>query len=122
MHGFVHNEIATPNSTSLYFVRQSHELLFAWVNLPQNILQRLDAGEIIIGDGGYAFALEKRGYVKAGPWTPEAAAEHPEAGSLPLSTDDGPEPHGTLGTPIKRSPKFQQTQTNKLAVVGECLT
>ena len=26
------------------------------------------------------FALEKRGYVKAGPWTPEAATEHPEAG------------------------------------------
>lgn len=26
------------------------------------------------------FALEKRGYVKAGPWTPEAAFTHPEAG------------------------------------------
>jgi len=25
------------------------------------------------------FALEKRGYVKAGPWTPEAVIEHPEA-------------------------------------------
>ena len=46
----------------------------------QNILERLDAGEIVIGDGGFVFALEKRGYVKAGPWTPEAAAEHPEAG------------------------------------------
>ncbi|XP_071380784.1 betaine--homocysteine S-methyltransferase 1-like isoform X3 [Centroberyx affinis] len=45
----------------------------------KNILQRLDAGEIIIGDGGFVFALEKRGYVKAGPWTPEAAAEHREA-------------------------------------------
>ena len=28
------------------------------------------------------FALEKRGYVKAGPWTPEASVEHPEAGIL----------------------------------------
>uniref|UniRef100_UPI003AB02E2E betaine--homocysteine S-methyltransferase 1-like isoform X1 n=1 Tax=Centroberyx gerrardi TaxID=166262 RepID=UPI003AB02E2E len=45
----------------------------------KNILQRLDAGEIVIGDGGFVFALEKRGYVKAGPWTPEAAAEHREA-------------------------------------------
>uniref|UniRef100_A0A7N6ALJ8 Hcy-binding domain-containing protein n=1 Tax=Anabas testudineus TaxID=64144 RepID=A0A7N6ALJ8_ANATE len=45
------------------------------------ILERLDAGEIVIGDGGFVFALEKRGYVKAGPWTPEAAAEHPEAGA-----------------------------------------
>lgn len=43
-------------------------------------MERLDAGEIVIGDGGFVFALEKRGYVKAGPWTPEAAAEHPEAG------------------------------------------
>ncbi|XP_006626786.3 betaine--homocysteine S-methyltransferase 1 [Lepisosteus oculatus] len=45
----------------------------------KGILERLDAGEIVIGDGGFVFALEKRGYVKAGPWTPEAAVEHPEA-------------------------------------------
>jgi len=42
-------------------------------------LERLDAGEVVIGDGGFVFQLEKRGYVKAGPWTPEAAAEYPEA-------------------------------------------
>lgn len=37
------------------------------------------------------FALEKRGYVKAGPWTPEAVIEHPEAGllsSFPLSLNN----------------------------------
>ncbi|NXF41095.1 BHMT1 methyltransferase, partial [Nyctibius bracteatus] len=45
----------------------------------QGILERLGAGEIVIGDGGFVFALEKRGYVKAGPWTPEATVEHPEA-------------------------------------------
>ncbi|RXM91032.1 Betaine--homocysteine S-methyltransferase 1 [Acipenser ruthenus] len=45
----------------------------------QGILARLDAGEVVIGDGGFVFALEKRGYVKAGPWTPEATLEHPEA-------------------------------------------
>ncbi|XP_033845702.1 betaine--homocysteine S-methyltransferase 1 [Periophthalmus magnuspinnatus] len=45
----------------------------------KGILERLDAGEVVIGDGGFVFALEKRGYVKAGPWTPEAAAENPEA-------------------------------------------
>ena len=28
------------------------------------------------------YALEKRGYVKAGPWTPECTVEHPEAGQL----------------------------------------
>lgn len=54
------------------------------VNFLQNILERLNAGEVVIGDGGFVFALEKRGYVKAGPWTPEAAAEHPEAGTTLL--------------------------------------
>nr|CAD7258602.1 unnamed protein product [Timema shepardi] len=34
---------------------------------------------VVIGDGGFVFALEKRGYVKAGPWTPEATCENPEA-------------------------------------------
>lgn len=44
-----------------------------------DLIARLRAGETIIGDGGFVFALEKRGYVTAGPWTPEAAVEHPEA-------------------------------------------
>ncbi|MEX2303165.1 MAG: homocysteine S-methyltransferase family protein [Bryobacterales bacterium] len=42
------------------------------------ILQRLRDG-VVIGDGGYLLELEKRGYVKAGPFTPEVAVEHPEA-------------------------------------------
>ena len=42
------------------------------------ILERLEKG-LVIGDGGFVFSLEKRGYVKAGPWTPEATVEHPEA-------------------------------------------
>lgn len=42
------------------------------------LLDRLHKG-IVIGDGGFVFALEKRGYVKAGPWTPEAVIEYPEA-------------------------------------------
>jgi betaine-homocysteine S-methyltransferase len=49
----------------------------------RNILDRLAAG-VVIGDGGYVFSLEKRGYVKAGPWTPEATVEHPEAGGLSI--------------------------------------
>ncbi|KAA8584333.1 hypothetical protein FQN60_008118 [Etheostoma spectabile] len=57
----------------------SKGVLLARFDFTQGILERLNAGEIIIGDGGFVFALEKRGYVKAGPWTPEAAAEHPEA-------------------------------------------
>ncbi|XP_067838763.1 betaine--homocysteine S-methyltransferase 1 isoform X2 [Heptranchias perlo] len=45
----------------------------------KGLLERLASGEVLIGDGGYVIALEKRGYVKAGPWTPEATEEHPEA-------------------------------------------
>ncbi|XP_055931359.1 betaine--homocysteine S-methyltransferase 1-like [Argiope bruennichi] len=44
----------------------------------RGLLTRLKEG-IVVGDGGFVFSLEKRGYVKAGPWTPEAAVEHPEA-------------------------------------------
>jgi betaine-homocysteine S-methyltransferase len=33
----------------------------------------------VIGDGGFVFQLEKRGYVKAGPWTPEASVTHSQA-------------------------------------------
>lgn len=50
----------------------------------QGILERLSAGEVVVGDGGYVMQLERRGYVKAGHWTPEAAVEHPEAGARTL--------------------------------------
>eukprot|EP00116_Pleurobrachia_bachei_P005066 sb/3465328/ len=40
-------------------------------------LERLEKGPVLC-DGGFVFALEKRGYVEAGPWTPEAVCEHPE--------------------------------------------
>jgi len=44
----------------------------------KNLLERLAEGPVI-GDGGFIFCLEKRGYMKAGPWTPEVVVEHPEA-------------------------------------------
>ena len=44
----------------------------------KSLLQRLAAGPVI-GDGGFVFELEKRGYVQAGPWTPESVVENPEA-------------------------------------------
>lgn len=52
-------------------------------SLPQGILERLDSGEVVVGDGGFLFTLEKRGFVKAGLWTPEAVVEHPSAGKCP---------------------------------------
>ena len=44
----------------------------------KGILERLKGG-IVLGDGGYIIELERRGYVQAGPFTPEVALEHPEA-------------------------------------------
>ena len=43
----------------------------------KGLLERLAEGPVI-GDGGFIFCLEKRGYVKAGPWTPEVLMENPE--------------------------------------------
>ena len=34
------------------------------VSILQNILTRLQAGEVILGDGSYVVTLEKRGYVR----------------------------------------------------------
>ncbi|KXJ18991.1 betaine--homocysteine S-methyltransferase 1 isoform X2 [Exaiptasia diaphana] len=45
----------------------------------RGLLERLEAGEVVVGDGGFLFCMERRGYVKAGPWTPEATVENPEA-------------------------------------------
>jgi len=44
----------------------------------KNILQKLREGPVL-GDGGYLLELEKRGWVRAGPFTPEVALTNPEA-------------------------------------------
>jgi betaine-homocysteine S-methyltransferase len=44
----------------------------------KGILERLKDGPVL-GDGGYLLELEKRGWVRAGPFTPEVALTHPEA-------------------------------------------
>jgi betaine-homocysteine S-methyltransferase len=41
-------------------------------------LDQLKAG-VVVGDGGYLFCLEHRGYMQAGPWTPQCVVEHPDA-------------------------------------------
>ena len=46
--------------------------------MPRGILERLSDGPVL-GDGGYLLELEKRGYVQAGPFTPEVVIEHPDA-------------------------------------------
>src|SRR5882672_4054121 len=44
----------------------------------KGILERLRDGPVL-GDGGYLLELEKRGWVRAGPFTPEVALLHPNA-------------------------------------------
>ncbi|MGA8557309.1 MAG: homocysteine S-methyltransferase family protein [Candidatus Acidiferrales bacterium] len=44
----------------------------------KNILEMLSEG-VVLGDGGYLLELEKRGRVRAGPFTPEVALNNPEA-------------------------------------------
>jgi betaine-homocysteine S-methyltransferase len=48
-------------------------------NIPtRGILERLKDG-IVIGAEGYVFELERRGYIKAGPYVPEVVLDFPEA-------------------------------------------
>ena len=42
----------------------------------KGILERLKDGPVL-GDGGYLLELEKRGWVRAGPFTPEVALTYP---------------------------------------------
>jgi betaine-homocysteine S-methyltransferase len=44
----------------------------------KGILERLEDGPVL-GDGGYLLELEKRGWVRAGPFTPEVVLTHPQA-------------------------------------------
>lgn len=47
-------------------------------HVKRNILEKLKDGSVL-GDGGYLLELEKRGWVRAGPFTPEVALTNPEA-------------------------------------------
>src|SRR5215471_290702 len=44
----------------------------------KGILERLKEGPVL-GDGGYLLELEKRGWVRPGPFTPEVAIVYPQA-------------------------------------------
>jgi len=46
--------------------------------MKKGILDRLKEG-VVLGDGGYLLELEQRGWVRAGPFTPEVALTRPEA-------------------------------------------
>ena len=44
----------------------------------KSILERLKEGPVL-GDGDYLLELEKRGWVRAGPFTPEVSLARPDA-------------------------------------------
>ena len=46
--------------------------------MPSELLQRLAVGPVL-GAEGYLFELERRGYVKSGPFVPEVVLDHPDA-------------------------------------------
>src|ERR671937_1266748 len=46
--------------------------------MAKGILERFAEGPVL-GDGGYLLELERRGYVQAGPFTPEVSITNPEA-------------------------------------------
>src|SRR5437879_6808376 len=48
------------------------------VRSTRGILDRLKAG-VVLGAEGYVFELERRGYIKAGPYVPEVVLDFPEA-------------------------------------------
>jgi len=43
-----------------------------------SLLERLEKDVIFVAEG-YIFELERRGYIKAGPFVPEVVLEHPNA-------------------------------------------
>src|SRR6266576_5575385 len=47
-------------------------------DVSKGILERLAEGPVL-GDGGYLLELERRGYVRAGPFTPEVSITNPDA-------------------------------------------
>jgi S-methylmethionine-dependent homocysteine/selenocysteine methylase len=45
---------------------------------PTGIVERLTSGTVL-GAEGYVFELERRGYIKAGPYVPEVVLDFPDA-------------------------------------------
>src|SRR5262249_32598220 len=78
--------------------------------MPRSILDKLKQG-VVLGDGGYLLALEERGYVQAGPVSPEVTIEHPK--SLPALHEEVVHPRAE-GPPVLAV----YASENKLAQIG----
>jgi len=51
----------------------------------RGILERLKT-DVVVGAEGYVFELERRGYIKAGPYVPEVVLDFPDALRDPVPT------------------------------------
>ena len=49
--------------------------------MKKDLITRLNEGPLMCAEG-YLFAMERRGYLSAGPFVPEVVLEHPEVVSL----------------------------------------
>jgi betaine-homocysteine S-methyltransferase len=78
--------------------------------IKMGILEKLAQGPVL-GDGGYLLELEKRGRVRAGPFTPEVALDNPEA-LLELHRE-----FRDAGSEVLQSLTFYASR-DKLATVG----
>jgi betaine-homocysteine S-methyltransferase len=76
----------------------------------RDLLARLADGPVL-GDGGYLLELERRGWVQAGPFTPEVSITHPE-GILELHRE-----FRRAGAEILQALTFYASE-EKLATVG----
>jgi betaine-homocysteine S-methyltransferase len=76
----------------------------------RDLLARLADGPVL-GDGGYLLELERRGWVQAGPFTPEVSITHPE-GLLELHRE-----FRRAGAEILQALTFYASE-EKLATVG----
>jgi len=79
-------------------------------NKKKGILEKLAEGPVL-GDGGYLLELEKRGRVRAGPFTPEVALNNPES-LLELHRE-----FRDAGSEVLQSLTFYASR-DKLATVG----
>ena len=57
--------------------------------MKKDLITRLNEGPIMCAEG-YLFAMERRGYLSAGPFVPEVVLEHPEVVTCLLYTSPSP--------------------------------
>jgi hypothetical protein len=58
---------------------------------PTTLQQRLSEG-VVVGAEGYVFELERRGYVKAGPFVPRSSSTPPTRCASCIASSCGPAP------------------------------